>query len=466
MCTAGPKNDDTCSNHKVAKKSSNNSSPVLFALVMCMAAVSIFSSIVQLEKIYVAFTASTNSDSSEPFLQTTTTITSSMTKLINIFPIPILSNLTFHESIGLCITTMLTLLFYIRHQLSVLTNVKLNMPTVKVSTQLPFFGTALEFLSNTPWDLMEKWHRQYGPIYNFQLLGKNMVSIEHPHHLKEILQSKIQNVKKDVDFAYKPFLSILGTGIVTSEGKHWMDQRRKISGLLKIDILNVIPTVTLSAVQRLMVKLDHCAEEKKRKDGNNGHDDDGDDNVTIDIAEELRHLTLQVISETFMSLEAEESDTTFATMYLPIVEEGNKRVWSPERSYMFFLPSFWKYIFGVRRLNHYVSNLILNRWELRMEERKQQSTSSMDADRNRNNDILDKVLDHFEKENPGKCLSSSDVRQLRDEFKTFMLAGHETSAAMMTWTFYELMKDDSLMDKVCLLLLFFFINIVSIPNNV
>jgi len=300
------------------------------------------------------------------------------------------------------------------------------MPIVRVSSQLPFLGTALEFLSNTPWDLMESWHRTYGPIYRFRLLGRNMVSIEHPDHLKEVLQSKIQNVKKDVEFAYKPFLPILGSGIVTSEGKSWMNQRRKISGALKVDILEEIPRATLEAVKRLMVKMDKIA--------------DSEDGETIDIAEELRHLTLQVISGTFMSLEAEESDNTFATMYLPIVEEGNKRVWRPERSYMFFAPFFWKYIFGVRRLNNYVSDLIKKRWELRLTERKEEI--------GRVPDILDKVLDHFRKENPGKSLSSRDIRQLRDEFKTFMLAGHETSAAMMTWAFYELMQDNQLMKKV------------------
>lgn len=302
------------------------------------------------------------------------------------------------------------------------------MPVVTVSSQLPFLGTALAFLSNTPWDLMASWHRSHGSIYTFKLLGRTMVSIEHPDHLKEVLQSKIQNVKKDVGFSYKPFLPILGKGIVTSEGKSWMKQRRKISGALKVDILEEIPRATLGAVQRLMAKLDKCAES-------------GD---TIDIAEELRHLTLQVISGTFMSLEAEESDTTFATMYLPIVEEGNKRVWSPERSYMFFMPSFWKYIFGVRKLNNYVSNLIVKRWESRMDEKVKKSASEVE----RVQDILDKVLDDFEKHNPGKKLSSVDVCQLRDEFKTFMLAGHETSAAMMTWTFYELMQNTDLTEQV------------------
>jgi cytochrome P450 len=386
---------------------------------MTLSAASFFSAMLQLEKVY--FLHYDFHPEEKPLIS-------------SVIFIPVLSTLAFRESMALCSLTVCFLAFYIYHQIQLLTNARLNMPIVKVSTQLPFLGTALEFLSNTPWDLMEDWHRSYGRIYSFKLLGKTMVSIEHPDHLKEVLQSKIQNVKKDVGFAYKPFLPILGKGIVTSEGKSWMNQRRKISAALKVDILEEIPRATLKSVKRLMVKMDKCVE---------------DSSSTIDLAEELRHLTLQVISETFMGLEAEESDTTFATMYYPIVEEGNKRVWRPERSYMFFTPSFWKHIFGVRRLNNYVSNLITKRWDLRNKNRKINDKVKEENEQVHTKDILDKVLDHFEKENPGKSLSPSDVCQLRDEFKTFMLAGHETSAAMMTWSFYELMKDDKLMEKVC-----------------
>lgn len=35
-------------------------------------------------------------------------------------------------------------------------------------------------------------------------------------------------------------------------------------------------------------------------------------------------------------------------------------------------------------------------------------------------------------------MKQATVLQLRDEMKTFLLAGHETSAAMMTWATYEL----------------------------
>ena len=343
--------------------------------------------------------------------------------------IPFFSDLTITQSLILSALSIVLLIGVLIYQSMLLTRANLDsMP--EVPSPIPILGTALQFLTTSPWDLMESWHAKYGPIYSFTLLGQVGISIAHPIYLKDCLQSKIQHVKKDVGFSYKPFLPILGTGIVTSEGSSWMSQRRKISGALKIDILEIIPRVTLQAVQRLMTKMDHC--EKT--------------NTTIDIGEELRHLTLQVISAAFLSLEAEESDATFAKMYLPIVEEGNKRVWSPQRSYMWFMPFFWRHIVSCRRLNAYVSQLIVKRWELRQSERQEQRQQRNPT--NRDQDILDKVLAHYEEKNPGKNLTGAAIRQLRDEFKTFMLAGHETSAAMMTWTLYELMKHQDLMKKV------------------
>ena len=286
-----------------------------------------------------------------------------------------------------------------------------------VPSQLPFFGTSLQFLSNSPWELMQSWHRTYGPIYSFTLLGRTCIAIEKPEHVKLVLQSKIANVKKDVKFAYKPFLPILGRGIVTSEGKSWMKQRLKISNPLKTEILNIIPNATLQAVQRLYLKMQQPHQ-------------------NLDMGEELRHLTLQVISNTFMGLTAQESDTTFAKMYLPIVEESNIRVWHPERDFMFFMPFFWRHRHDVNKLNLYMETLIFTRWD------------AIHAGET-HNDMLDLVLRHYKKENPNEhTLSPDAISQIRDEFKTFMLAGHETSAAMMTWALYELIQNDDLMEKV------------------
>ena len=51
-------------------------------------------------------------------------------------------------------------------------------------------------------------------------------------------------------------------------------------------------------------------------------------------------------------------------------------------------------------------------------------------------DILDRVLADVPKSEYGPEVE----RQMCDEIKTFLLAGHETSAAMLIWTMWELVK--------------------------
>lgn len=330
-------------------------------------------------------------------------------------------SIQFERALCFCVVSIIVSIIFIMSSLSRLKKIKMNMPFVP--SPLPFFGSVKDFMETVPWDLMTAWHSQYGQIFGFTLLGRTCIAVSSPKYLKILLQTR--SVQKDVAFSYKPFLPILGTGIVTAEGKSWMKQRVGISHALKYDVLEEIPRITRGAVRYLCKKLDKAAETGE----------------SVEMAEELRHLTLQVISETFFSISAEESNTRFGKMYLPIVEEANKRVWHPERGYAFFLPFFWKHIGNCRRLDSYVSALIKNRWRLRKDEKKGL------AARKRHLDVLDKILDNCEKENK-VTLSNSLIRQLRDELKTFMLAGHETSAAMMTWALYELCADKELTEKV------------------
>lgn len=286
-------------------------------------------------------------------------------------------------------------------------------------SSFPLIGHAITFLRHTPWDLITQWHRDSkSPIVCFWLLGTLTYSVASPSLVKAILQSKISHTKKDIENAMKPFLSILGTGIVSSEGDAWFRQRRNMSHPLRFDVLQYIPGQTMKALERLFVTLDQAAES----------------NTKVPMGALLRHLTLQVISGTFLSLSAQESDEQFAKLYLPIVEESNMRVWHPYRRFCFFLPSFWEYHSNVYRLNAYVSSLIRKRWT--------ETTDELD----RAPDILDTMLTAYRREH--SALTASAVRQFRDEIKTFMLAGHETSAAMMTWTLYELMHNPFLVNKI------------------
>jgi beta-ring hydroxylase len=98
--------------------------------------------------------------------------------------------------------------------------------------------------------------------------------------------------------------------------------------------------------------------------------------------------------------------------------------------------SWFKFRADVKKLNDYCSSLVTQRWNLRIKE-VNQSTE-------RKQDVLDKILSAVPHEEWG----SEAVSQVQDEIKTFILAGHETSASMLTWSLYELLMNPECMSKV------------------
>ena len=288
---------------------------------------------------------------------------------------------------------------------------KPEMPFPKVKGGYPFLGQVFDMLKGSPWDSLTNWSKKFGPTYVFHLFGSDCLSVADPELLKVILHSKLTVFKKDTAFTYKPFMVLLGKGIVTSDGAEWRRQRTHLSSALRIDILEVIPAMTIKAVNRLCIKLDAAKASGE----------------PVEMAEEFRQLTLQVIGEAVLSISPEESDATFAKMYLPIVTEGNMRVWDPSRYYL-PTPAWFKHQRDVKVLNDYVCSIITARWELRQKETKSGAAPT------RPMDLLDKVLESYTLETFGQVA----VEQVRDEVKTFILAGHETSASMLTWALYEL----------------------------
>lgn len=289
---------------------------------------------------------------------------------------------------------------------------------------LPFFGQVFEMIKGSPWDTMDRWATEYGSLYKIHLFGSDALVVSDPDWLKVILSTKMTTFRKDLEWTYKPFLVILGDGVVTSHGENWRRQRVQLSGHLRNNILEFIPALAFSAYQRFCKKLDST-----RATGG-----------VLNFADEFRHLTLQVIAQAVLSISPEESDRTFAKMYLPIVEEGNLRTWDPTRA---FIPNgnFFQFQKDVKALNDYVIGKIYARWELRQQEAKDIAAGKPV---NRVYDLLDKTMSAV----PAEEWGEKWAKQLRDEVKTFILAGHETSASMLTWALYELILHPELMEKL------------------
>jgi len=266
------------------------------------------------------------------------------------------------------------------------------------------------------WDLFAQWGVAHAPRpARVQIFHRQCVVVADPEAMKRIMAVNVKNYKKDTEFSYNPFLDVLGTGLVTAEGETWSEQRRRISSALRIDILDDIIAIATRAVDRLSAKLEAVRGKKE----------------PIELAEEFRLLTLQVIAEAILSLTPEESDEVMPNLYLPIMEECNRRSLEPWRTY---LPTseWFAHRSRVNSLNAYIIKLIRTRWEKRVR-----------GEKNANPDILDRVLADVKLEEYGAQVEE----QMCYEIKTFLLAGHETSAAMLIWTTYELVKNPEKMSK-------------------
>ncbi len=276
---------------------------------------------------------------------------------------------------------------------------------------LPLLGHILEMLKGAPWDIMTDWILTRGPIIRFKFFFGNFVAINDHNMIKHVFNSNFRNYPKDLS-TYHHFLCLLGKGLVTSEGDLWKRQRDLISPAFRVEILEDTARIAKEAADRLSEKL-----EKVRGTGE-----------VVEIAEEFRKLTLQVIGESVLSMTPDESNKVFPELYLPIVEEANLRTWFPYRGFLPTRANF-RYMRAVNKLNNFVTDMIKRR-------------RAEFVQGNRKDDILDRILSAND-----EGWNNGTILQLRDEIKTFLFAGHETSSTMMTWALYELTQNPDCLEK-------------------
>ncbi|MCG8348137.1 MAG: cytochrome P450 [Chloroflexales bacterium] len=240
--------------------------------------------------------------------------------------------------------------------------------------------------------------RRYGDI---AYLGRGFYAINNPSYIKYILQDHNSNYVKGGAI---PNLKLLvGEGLLTSEGGFWRRQRRLAQPAFHRQRLGLLAATMTDATVEMLERWQTFTVGSQ----------------PFDVAAEMIRLTLNIVSRTLFSTDM-SGDTNTVRRALPTslkyVRQRSLSAFPPPTHWP--LPSNLRFQQARRALDAIVYRVI--------EERR---CSGRD-----HGDLLSMLMLATDEET-GEAM---DDRQLRDEVMTIFLAGHETTANALSWTFYLL----------------------------
>jgi len=268
-------------------------------------------------------------------------------------------------------------------------------PTVKAGI---FGGHFLQFRLD-PVGFLTKLSK-LGDVTAFRMGGQKAFFLNHPELVRDLL---VINAHKFVKGrALQRAKSLLGEGLLTSEGEAHLRQRRMIQPAFHREKIKSY-TETMTGYGAQMA-------------------DQWKDGEVRDIDKEMMHLTLQIVGKTLFSANvADEADEVGAAM-TTLIEMFNYLL-LPFSEILEKLP-----IPQARRFNRAKETLDSIIYGIINERR----ASGEDK-----GDLLSMLL-HAQDEESGAAMSD---KQVRDECLTLFVAGHETTANALTFTFYLLSQN-------------------------
>jgi cytochrome P450 len=261
---------------------------------------------------------------------------------------------------------------------------------------LPLLGNLLDF-SRDVLRYYQEWTRDYGDIVSLRFGAWPAVLISNSDYAEYVLVKNHRNFIKFPLF-FRHVRAIFGQGLVTSEGEFWHRQRRLAAPAFHAQRVATYGEVMVHDTERMLTGW-RAGEVR-------------------DVHTDMMALTLRLAAKTLFNAEVEEDVSDIGKAFNAITEEIVLRGRRPFRiPDMIPTPGNIRYMRGVRRIDQLVNTII--------HERKRQGGD--------HGDLLSMLM--LARDDDGRPMSD---RQLRDEVITLLIAGHETTALALSWTFYLL----------------------------
>lgn len=253
--------------------------------------------------------------------------------------------------------------------------------------------------------LMLESSRQYGDVVRFRIGPFVVHLLNHPDHVEHVLQSHARNYDKATRSSSKIRL-ISGESLLTSNGEVWQRQRRLLQ-----------PSFHRQRMAGLAGQMkDLTAEMLKRWQT---HLASGQ---PLDIVSEMMRLTYTIVGKTLLGADV-DGDLSAVEHAMEAILAHTFQSWGNIIDLPPFIPTPGNLRF--RRAMQILDQIV---YRIIAEHRSGRIADS---------DLLSMLLDVHD-EHTDEHLS--DV-ELRNEAITFLLAGHETTANALSWTFYLLSQN-------------------------
>ncbi|KAJ9542686.1 hypothetical protein OSB04_029192 [Centaurea solstitialis] len=265
----------------------------------------------------------------------------------------------------------------------------------------------------------------YGGIFRLTFGPKSFLIVSDPVIAKRILKDNSKAYSKGILAEILEF--VMGTGLIPADGEIWRVRRRVIVPALHQKYVAAMIGLFAQATDRLCKKLDSAAY--------NGED--------VEMESLFSRLTLDIIGKAVFNYDFDSltTDNGIVEAVYTVLREAEDRSVSPIPTWE--IP-IWKDISPrQKKVNEALKLINTTLDDLIAICKRMVDEEDVDFNEEYMNETDPSIL-HF-------LLASGDnvsSKQLRDDLMTMLIAGHETTAAVLTWTFYLLSKEPSIMSKL------------------
>jgi len=260
-------------------------------------------------------------------------------------------------------------------------------------------------LNDNPLDYSTKVAREYGDIAGLRVLNFRSIFINHPDLIEEVLVTNARKYSKGR--VLRANRHVFGEGLLTSEGDFWLRQRRLAQPAFHRARIASYAATMVEYTQRML-------------NGWRGGEE-------RDAHQEMMRLTLQIVGKTLFDADVERDAQDVGKSLELLLEIGanfRRAIFVPH-----WLPTSTNL-----RVKREVAQIEKILYRIIGERR----ASGRDA-----GDLLSMLLSAQDEDG-----SRMTDRQLRDEAVTLFLAGHETTASTLSWTWWLLARNPAVEAKL------------------